>query len=359
MSLTFGSTSAPSNITTYLDSLFALSLANYRKTMVDNIGSSNPFLNKLLKANYYEPADGGTYIAENLMYALATMDSYDGYDELGDTPTDGISQAQFEWRQLAAPIMYSMKEVIQNQHKLDDLVKARIMQTEMGIQEGWATQFFQGAGNGALATPRTSAINGSSGIDPIGKMIQFDPTVTSLVGNIDQGTNVWWRNRTKTSAASTYAAFLFEMNNLYNTCALGTGGEPDLIITDQTTQELFAFAYFDKYRVLNEDPKFPFANYKFRNAVVVMDEKMPDVYSGTTSAATYGSMYMLNTKFFRVRYHPERDFEMLKDENGKTFAKPLKGDSRIGHISWMGNITINNRRKHGVLGKIARTLTVS
>jgi hypothetical protein len=46
---------------------------------------------------------------------------------------------------------------------------------------------------------------------------------------------------------------------------------------------------------------------------------------------------------------------MLKDENGNTFAKPINGDSRVGHVGWMGNVTINNRRKHGVIGNLART----
>ncbi len=357
MSLTFGSTSAPSNITTYLDSLFALSLANYRKKMTDNIGATNAFLKKLLSGEFYEPADGGTYIAENLMYALTPMDSYDGYDELSDLPTDGITQAQFEWRQLAAPCVYSMKEVIQNQHRLEDLVKARIMQTELGIQEGFAQAFFQGAGAGALATPKTSPSNASSSIEPIGKLISYTPSSSTLIGNINQSTSSWWRNKQADSAAMTFDTFMLEFNHMYNSVALGTGGPPDLILVDQITYELFCQAYWLKYRVVNSDPNFPFENTKFKNSLVVMDDKVPDAYSGAITAATYGTAYFMNTKFFRARYHPERDFEMLKDENGKTFAKPLKGDSRVGAIAWMGNITCNNRRKQGVLGKIARTLT--
>ena len=357
MALTFGQASSPSSITNYFDALVSQSLANYKKTLVDNIGASNAFLNKLITSDFYEEADGGMYIAQNLLTGLAPMDSYDGHDELGDTPTDGVTQAQFEWRQLSSPCIYSMKEIIQNQHKLSDLAKTKIMQTEMGIQEGWAVHFFQGSGNGALGTPRVSPVNGSSSIEPLAKLIAFDPTASVSIGNINQNTNVFWRNATKTSAATTYEGLLQEMNNLYNTCSLGTGGSPDLIIMDQVTYELFCFAYFQKYRVLNYDPNFAFENVRFKKALVVMEDKMHDAYSNLTSTATYGTMYMINTKFFRIRYHPERDWEMLKDENGKTFVKPLKGDSRIGHVAWMGNVTLNHRRKLGVLGKIARTLT--
>lgn len=41
MSVTFGSSSAPSQVTTNLDSLFGLSLAAYRKQLIDNIGATN------------------------------------------------------------------------------------------------------------------------------------------------------------------------------------------------------------------------------------------------------------------------------------------------------------------------------
>ena len=138
MSITFGSTSAPSDITLYLDSVFGTSLANYRKTLIDNIGATNAFLHELIKSDQYESCDGGTYIQEPLMYELAPMSWYDGYDELSTIPTDGITDAIYEWRQAAAPITYNMKEVIQNKHKIVDLVKSRIMQAEMGIQEGWS-----------------------------------------------------------------------------------------------------------------------------------------------------------------------------------------------------------------------------
>lgn len=364
MSLTFGTAGVSnSQLITNFDALFSLSLANYGKTLSDNIGSANPLFHKIMQSGFYQSADGGTYVTENLLYALAEADSYDGYDELADNIIDGITQAQFEWSQSAVPIQYSMKELIQNRHKLGDLVKAKIMQSEMGFQESWSKWLLQGSGDGALATPKVSLVNGSSNIDPLAKIVAYDPTASLAVGNINQSTSTWWRNKTKTSTATTYDGFLFEMDNLYNTCALGVGGPPDLIWCDQTTYELYCHAWFNRYRQMPSDADagggFNFEAKKFKKAVVVMDEKIPDVHSNLVSADTYGTMYFLNSKFFRIRYISERNFDMLKDENGKTFKKPLRGDSRIGHIAWMGAVTINNRRKHGVLGKIPRTLAAA
>lgn len=371
MGLTFGNTSAPNNMTTYLDSVFSSSIANYGKGFTDNIGAQNAILHDIMKGGSYKSADGGTYLTEQLMYALAPMDSYSGYDELSTLPTDGITQAQFEWRQLASPIAYNMLEVLQNQHKIFDLVDARIQQAELGIQEGWAQAFMWGAypQGGALTTARTSSVNASSSIDPLPRMIAFDPTASLEIGGLNQSTHTWWRNRTATSSATTYVAFMSELINMYNLCALGTGGPPTHILMDQNTYQLFIAAYFSVFKTApgQVGQEYPFVASKFYNAKIVMDDKVPDAYSGTAgtlvggsvdpTTMTYGSAYFINTKFMKIRYWPQRDFTLLKDENGKSFAKPINGDSRVGHIGWIGNVTINNRRKHGVLGKIARTLT--
>lgn len=370
MAITFGQTSAPSNITTYLDSVFATSLANYRKTLIDNIGATNAFLYELLKSDAYESADGGTYIAEDLMYGLAPSDSYDGYDELSTLPTDGITQAIYEWRQQASPIAYNMREVFQNRQRIVNLVKSRIQQSELGIQEGWAQAFYWGnqPNGGLLTDPRQSTVNGSLNIEPLPKLVAYNST-TLTVGNIAESTNAWWRCKSVTSAATTYNAFMYELESLYNTVGLGTGGPCNLMLMDQVTYQLFIHAYFSIYKAHPDalDQGYPFIGKKFLNAKVIMDDKVPDVYTGApgtqtggvvdSTTMTYGSCFYLNTKFFRVRYLPERNWDMLADENGKTFAKPINGDSRVGHVAWMGNCTINNRRKQGVLGKIARTLT--
>jgi hypothetical protein len=369
--LTFGNTSAPNNITTYLDSVFSTSIANYSKSLKDNIGASNAFLHDLLASDMYMSADGGTYLTEQLMYALAPMGSYDGYDELSTQTTDGITQAQFDWRQLASPISYNMREVVQNQHKIIDLVDARIQQSEMGIQEGWAQALMWGAAptGGNLYDPQINPVNSSKSIDPLLRLVSFDVTTSRQVGGIDQSLQAWWRNKTATSAATTYSGFLYELENMYNTVSLGTGGPCTHILMDQTTYQLFIHAYFSVFKASPDalDNSYPFVGKKFLNAKVIMDDKVPDVFSnaiGTlvggsvdNSTLTYGSAIFLNSKFFKVKYWPQRDFELLKDENGKGFVKPINGDSRVGHIGWMGNLTISNRRKHGILGKIARTLT--
>lgn len=360
MSQTFGSTSAPSDITVYLDSVFTQSLAYVNKKLVDNIGATNAFLNALLNSDFYESYEGGTMITQPLMYELTPMDWYDGFDELPLIPTDGVTEAIFEARQAASPIQYSMKQVIQNRQKIIDLVDTKITQLEMGIAEGFSQAFMWGAGTGALRTAQTGT-TGASGIEPLSSLIDYTPTTSRVIGNINQSTQSWWRNNTKTSTATTYDGLLQEFNNMYNTCSLGSGGPPDIVLVDQTTFELLGFALWAKYRQTQSDNNFNFTNIRlpFGNGktLLVMDDKVPDVANGLTNANTKGSAFFLNRQFARIRYIPERDFKMLKDENGKTFVKPPRQDARLGHCAWMGAVTISNRRKFGVIGSIARTLS--
>lgn len=361
--ITFGDTASPSQIAVYFDSVFSQSLPAYKAQLSDNIGASNAFLHTLLKSDYYEGDEGGTWWQETLMYALSPMESYDGYDELSTQTTDGVTDAVYEWRQLAVPISYSMKELIQNKRKILSLVKTKMTQMEMGFQEGFALHFMQGSGDGALITPRTNPVNGSLSINPLPLLVKYDPTST-VVGNIDPATRTWWRNKTQTAqvtAASKSSEFIAEWLHIFNSCSLGTGGQPDICLVDQTTFEICSVALYEKYRNTGtSDNTFPFTNIRlpFGNgkSLLVMDDKVPDVESNLTSTATYGTMYLLNSKFFRMKYIEGRDFEMLENENGKTFVKPPNQDSRLGHSAWMGQAGVNNRRKHGVYGKIPRTL---
>ncbi len=365
MSITYGSSSAPSQKTLNLDSLFATSLAAYKKTLQDNIAASNGFLYDIIGTDgkggeSYESQDGGTNIEIPLMYGLAPMDWYDGYDELPTLPTDGITNAVFSWRQAASQIAYSERERKQNKQRIINLVQSRIKQSELGIQEGFALALLQGSVNsgGSLTTAASSGVNGASGIDPLPLLVAFDPTTSTSIGNINQSTSTWWRNKTKTSAltsSNVYSAFLSEWDNIFNSCALGTGGKPTLIPCDQVTYEIIQHAFFVKYRQTSSDMNYPFENIMYKGARIIMDDKMPDVFSGVSSTATYGSAFFLNMKYFGITYEAETDFVMAKDDKGQTFFKPTNGDSRVGHIIWMGNTTVSNRRKQGVFGKIPRT----
>lgn len=360
---TYGASGAGNQNTINYDAILATSLFNYRRKLQDNISKSNPFFYKIQENGMYQSEDGGVSIQVNLMYALTQADTYSGYDTLNTDPTDGLTSAFFDWSQMAVPISISRLEERQNAeaHRMANLLESKIEQAELGLKEFFAKALVQGdslkGGAQNVYDPYLSTRNGSYGVDPITKLIAVDPTsstVQATPGGINQSTKTWWRNQTKTSAlttASTAIQFLMEADHVYNNCAKGPGGPPDLILTDQNTFEMWRAAYYSKYRATaSTDNNYPFENFKFNRATIMWDEFMIDAYSNSTTI-TYGSAYFFNTKYMKVIYDKETNFV------NTPFQKPANQDAKIAHILWMGNTCVTNRRKLGVWCKIPASLT--
>jgi len=357
MALTIGAAGSPSQKITNFDALLSTSLANHNKTLTNNISTANVLFFLIKQRGNYQSVDGGTNIEIPLMHALGTADTYSGYDPLNTDPMDGITKALYEWKQVAVPITISRLEERQNAQKIIDLLETKIEQADLGIQEFFSQLILRGGkaggGSGSVEVAYVSSFNGSAGVSPLGLLVKKDPTTTA-VGNIDPASNSWWQNQTDSSSASTSTAFLQEIESLYNSCSKGPGGPPDLLLTDQVTFELIKFALYHRARhEPGTDSTFPFINVIYQGAKVVWDEFVPDIQNLTTTPNTgKGTIFMLNSKFWKVKYDSMSNFI------NTPFQKPANQDGKVAHILWMGEVCVNNRRKHGVLYNIARTLTL-
>lgn len=310
----------------------------------------------------YRDEDGGVAIQIPLMYAVSNADTYSGYDVLNTDPTDGITNAFFDWRQVAVPISISRLEERQNAqaHRIVSLIESKIYQSEIGIKQFFAQSLIQGnalTGSGNIYDNYSSPANGSLGVEPLTKLVALDPTSSTVqptVGNINQSTASWWRNQTKTSSLTSSnkaTDFLLEADGIYNNCSKGPGGPPDFILVDQGTYQLWRAVYYNVYRrMADEDKNYPFENFRFNRALVFWDEYMIDVFSNSTTT-TFGSAFLFNSKFIEVKYDKETNFV------NTPFQKPVNQDAKVAHIIWMGNTCLNNRRKHGVWAKIPTSLT--
>lgn len=351
---TYGQSGQPSSNTLNYDALMATSLFNYRPTLVDNISDGSPFWYDMKPS--MEGIDGGMAVQQDLMYEMGNVDTYDGLDELSVAPNEGVTASFWDWRQLSAPITLSGKEKKQNKHRIINLLETKIKQAELGIVDFSNKKFLLGSieQSGSIISAFTSPRNGSQYLDPIAKLIDYVPSNSVVIGNINQNTNSWWRNKSKVSAATTNVAFLMEMHNMYNQCIIGPGGAPDRIYVDQTTFELWNAAYYTQYRrAADTDNNYPFENIRFKKALVVWDPSIPNVFASTadTTTTTGGTAYFVNRQFMKICYETDTNFVSTP------FETPINQDAQVSHILWMGCVTISNRRKLGVVGKIARSLT--
>ena len=299
------------------DNLLTTTLANYRKTLTDNVFTARPLTYTLMEKGRIRMLNGGTKIVEPLIYGLNdTVGSYSGYDSIALTPQTGISAAEFEWRQYAASISISGIEEAKNNGDAEiiNLLEAKIMQAEESMREGFNTMFFaDGTGNSS---------KNWNGLDNL-----VDNTGT--VGNIDSSTYTWWKSYKETTAT---ALTLAQMATAYNSVSVGND-HPDTLLTTQLL--------FEKYEALLQ-PNLRYTDTKTADAGFqnLLFKAAPVMYD---TGCTAGTFFFLNSKYLTLVGHSDKWFSQT------AFISPEDTDARYALIMCYGNLTVRNRAKQGKL----------
>jgi hypothetical protein len=299
------------------DNLLTTTLANYRKQLTDNVFTARPLTYALMEKGRIRMLNGGTKIVEPLIYGQnSTVASYSGYDSLSLTPQEGISAAEFEWKQYAASIAISGIEEAKNngEQEIINLLEAKIMQAEESMRESFNQMFFSdGTGNS------------SKDWNGLGNLVESGNTV----GNIDSNTYTWWKSyEENTSAALTLA----QMSTAYNSVSVGND-HPDTLLTTQTL--------FEKYEALLQ-PNLRYTDTKTADAGFqnLLFKAAPVMYD---TGCTAGVFYFLNSKYITLVGHSDKWFSQT------SFISPEDTDARYALIMCYGNLTVRNRAKQGKL----------
>lgn len=267
---------------------------------------------------------GGESIVVPIMYeANSTANSYTGYDTLDVTPQDGVTLAQYAWKQISVSISINGREERMNgdsETKMLDLLKSKIKQAEMSLANTISTQLF-GDGTG----------NSSKDITGLQAIVANSPTTGTLAG-INRATYSWWRNQSRSSAGSFAANGVNYMRQMFNDCARGQK-KPQLILTTQDVFEFYEDALRPEYRNTNKTlGDGGFENLDFKSIPVVYDLDCPS-----------GNMYFLNFDFLEWVVHEDADFATTP------FVRPENQDARVAQVLVMGNLTCSNCRFQGVI----------
>ena len=196
------------------NSLLSTTLQNYQPTLVDNIFKDLVLLNHLNERGRVRVEEGGTQIIEPLLYGVNdTVATYSGYDAIDLTPQEGISAAEYDWKQMAASIAISGIEEAKNRgtEAIIKLLNAKIMQAEMSLKTTLNSQLFGSA-------------SASTDFNGLGNIVG---TQNNTVGGINASSNSWWNPTQATSMAATLS--LQNMADVYNRASKGSD-VPDLII---------------------------------------------------------------------------------------------------------------------------------
>jgi hypothetical protein len=305
------------------NSLLSTTLQNYQPTLVDNIFKDLVLLNHLNERGRVRVEEGGTQIIEPLMYAVNdTVATYSGYDAIDLTPQEGISAAEYDWKQMAASIAISGIEEAKNRgtEAIIKLLNAKIMQAEMSLKTTLNEQLYGSAAAG-------SDFNG------LGNIVA---TQNNTVGGIDANTNTWWNPTQGTTMGATLA--LQNMADVYNRASKGSD-VPDLIVTNTSLFEKYESLLTNQVRYQDvAKANAGFQNLMFKQTPIVFDLEL----AVDTSDAP---MYFLNTKYLKLTGLNGYWFTTTDFMNGTVAGV----DARYALVLAYGQLTCSNRQRQGYL----------
>ena len=301
------------------DAILSTTLQNYRPTLVDNIFTATVLLDHLNSKGRVVMEEGGTSIVEPLVYAANdTAGSYSGYDAIDLTPQEGISAANYNWKQMAASIAISGIEEAQNRgtEAIIKLLNAKIMQTEESIKESLNDMLYA-----------NSVGNGGKDFQGLGFIIDASNTV----GGIDASTNTWWRSYEENTAV---ALTQLQMATAYNTASRGSD-VPDMIVTTQTLFEKYESLLTAQVRYQDVTK----ANSGFQN---LMFKQTPVVFDVSCTA---GNMFFMNSKYLKLTGMNGHWFNTTEFQKGTVAGV----DARYALILSFGELTCSNRARQAKL----------
>ena len=307
------------------DALVSTTLKNYRKTLSDNITNQQALWYQMKQKGFVREDEGGTSIVEPLLTGTnSTVATFSGYDIIDTTPQEGISAAEFNWKQIAGSVSISGEEEFKNSGskvRILSLLESKLTQLEESMKLFLNEQLF---GDGT----------GNSGKDITGLQLAVeDGAVWSTYGGIDSSlaANSFWRNQWTGSVGSFAANGVDTWRTLYNS-ASRSSSKPTLIVTTQNV-----FEAYEKSLSVNErftDTKMGdagFQNLLYKATPIVFDEDCPAGYT-----------YFLNVDFLRFVVGKGRNFVSTP------FQKPENQEAKVSQVILYGSLTCNNRARQAV-----------
>jgi hypothetical protein len=306
-----------------LSEIVTTTLRNRSKTLSDNVSNHNALLRRL-RENGNQTSVTGRDIVRELEYAdNGTVQFYSGYETLDVSPSDVLSAAVFDYKQLAGNVTISGLEQIKNSgtEAIINLLEARINVLEKSMMNSLSTSIYSDG-------------TGTSGKEVGGLQLIVADAGTGTVGGINSSTYTFWQNAqtTATSSAFSVANVQTDMNTIYLSLVRGADS-PDLVMAGTNAYTAFLGSLQAIQRITSDDlANSGFTSLQYLNSDVVFD-----------SACNTNRMYFLNTDYLRLEVAASRDFVPGEAKMS------VNQDSLITPMFWSGNLTCSNRALQGVI----------
>ena len=239
------------------DAILSTTMYNYATTLENNVFQARPLLNWMKSKNRIKTYSGGARMVVPIIEgANDTAATFGLYDTLDTTPQDGLTAAEYLWKQAAVSIAIAGLEEQQNNGKeaVIDLLQAKVMQAEESLSDLFVRQFLSDG------SQDNKAWNGLAGL--------IDDT--AAFGGLDPDNHATWKSYKNdlNGAPLTISA----LSAAWNGTAQGGSDTPDFVITSQTLWEKYESLLQPQLRY--SDPATAdagFVNLLYRGAPVTFD----------------------------------------------------------------------------------------
>ena len=323
-------TGGPSNF----DLMLTATTQMRNRQLVDNIFNSTPTLMYLDAKDRKKMQDGGESILKPLLYAKHTgVQPYHGYQTIDVDPQEGVTSAQYVWKEYACPITISRRERRQNsgEHAIISMMETKQQQAELTFIDTMNTDLL---GTNAADPLRILGIQDFL-VD------QAEGSQTGTVGGINRATYTWWNNKRQTlSNFSTDG--LNKMRTGYNSASQGAD-HPDFGVTTQT-------AYENYERVLEARERYStgtgsemgqrvaeagFDFLKFKGMLLFYDD-----------ACKADTMFLMNSRYMDLTVDTESDFAI------QPFITPSNQTATTALILFMGAFCMSNLSRQALISGV-------
>lgn len=314
---TFTQTSPLAVPTTIDSAALSMSLADYRKILVDNVYNNVVILNLCQEAGTKREINGGMSIVESVIREQQDQGGfYLGADVLNNTQPNTTDFVEFRWQNAYEPILITRDEERQNAgdvHKILGLVATKTKLSDKAIQNRM---------DQALSRPVGSANN----------LIDLETLVnTGTLGTKAGATETFWQ-ATVTASGQFAAQGLTDMTTAYYAVASSaTVDTPTVFITTKTIFQKFEQTRLPLERISNASMT---ANAGKTNLTF---KGKPLIYGNHIDT---GLLFGLNMNYINWNVDSETDFITTP------FISPSNQTVKVAYILVRGNLTTNNRRRH-------------
>lgn len=263
-----------------------------------------------------ELVSGGEKLEQPLVYAKTTnVDSYFGGSALNYGTQEQITKAQFDWCQMYGDVTVTDLELAKcsGPEALFNLVTAKTAITKQSIYEEMVSQIYSDG-------------TGNSGYDIDGLLAAI---ATGSYGGIEE---TWWQAKVSSTAA---VISLDIVRSLIRDCSKGND-RPTIAVTTEDLYEKLESLMDAKTAWFTMEKQHPVLYaYNFEH---IMVSGVPVIFDPNCPS---GNLFVLDTKYLRLKSHSQRYFNVEK------IAKGPDANIHNWKIWWQGNMTCGARRKQG------------